>query len=55
MTREQTYEVDKVIPLLDKCRQHLDNAMYRMGEISDEDVTKLRSVYDHICKALDIL
>ena len=53
MTKEQIHEADKCVSLLNECREHLDNAMYRMGGITDEEYAKLRRVYDHICKALD--
>lgn len=55
MTREQLLEAEKVLPLLNECRVHLDNAMYRMGEIDKESYIKLRGIYDGICRVLDMI
>lgn len=55
MTREQLLEAEKILPLLNECRTHLDNAMYRMGVIDKESYAKLRKMYDGICQVLDMV
>lgn len=52
---EQIYEVSKANVLLKDARGCLDNAMYRLGNINDEDLKTLREVYENICKAQDLL
>lgn len=54
MTNAQLNEAEKVLPLLNECREHLDNARFRMGEIDDDSFIKLSTMYDYICKALDL-
>lgn len=55
MNSEQTNEVYKAVDCMKETRKHLDNAMYRLGDIDDADIAKLRRVYNHICEALDEL
>lgn len=57
MTREQIHEADKAIECLNTAREHLDNAMYRMGVVSqdDSDFIRTRAFYDAICRALDLV
>lgn len=50
---EQIVEAEKCIGLLNECREHLDNARFRMGSINPTLKHKLDAMYDHICKALD--
>jgi len=55
MTREQIIEAEKILPLLNQCREHLDNARYRMGATnpSDPQMCKCDTAYDYICRVLD--
>lgn len=54
MSPAQEREINAAIYELQKVREHLDNAMYRLGPISDEEHDKIRRIYDeHICKAID--
>ena len=55
MTREQIIEAEKAIECCQQARKHLDNVMYRMGEISDADHNRTRAFYDAICRALDLV
>lgn len=57
MTQQQINEADKAIECLNEARQHLDRAMYYMGEVSvdDPDYIRTRKFYDAICKALDLV
>lgn len=40
---------------LKECRPILDNAMYHDPNIPNEDYSKMREIYDDICKILDKL
>jgi len=55
MTREQMFEAEKILPLLNQAREHLDNARFRIGAVSKDDsmYQKCSIAYDYICKALD--
>lgn len=53
MTPAQINEADRYIGLLNECREHLDNAMYYMGPITDDERSRLREIYELVCKALD--
>lgn len=55
MTNEQIREAERIIPLLQEARQHLDNARFRMGlvENTDPQYVKCAKAYEYICKALD--
>lgn len=48
--------VFKVVDKLNECRTILDDAMYRGGILDMEsyEFKKLRSIYDAICKAIDL-
>ena len=53
LSREQILEIDKANLALKDARTHLDNAMYRLGNMPDEEYNKVRKAYDCICRALD--
>lgn len=53
MTTQQILELEKCISLLNNCREHLDNLMYRGAKLNDSDYSKMRRIYDKICSALD--
>ena len=55
MTREQILKVDKVRAHLNDCRRELDDVMYYMTGVTDEEHHRLREIYDTICAALDLM
>lgn len=46
----------KIVDKLNECRDILDNEMYRNGpvDIDSSEFKKLRSIYDAICKVIDL-
>ena len=55
MTQHQINEINKTVDLLEECRTHMTNAMYRMGDIDDPSYLGIRNAYKFVCKAMDEL
>lgn len=55
MSNEQQIILQKVGNKLKEARNMLDNVMYRMMPLSDEEFKKVREAYDLICKSNDKL
>lgn len=53
MTNEQLSKLYEVEKNLNDCRRLLDEVMYYMDRLPDNEYTKIRAAYDYICKALD--
>lgn len=53
MTIEQINEIDACIPLLNKCREHINKVLFGGLNLSDSELSKLRRIYDKICSVLD--
>ena len=54
VTYEQEMEIRQAIEDLEQARYRLDNAMFRLGNINDEDYRLLRQIYNKICEAIDL-
>lgn len=55
MSNEQQIRLDKVRGKLKEAREMLDDVMYRMMPLSDNEFKKVREGYDLICQANDKL
>ena len=53
MSNEQQIILQKVRDKLKEARDMLDDVMYRMMPLSDEEFKKVRGCYDKICEAND--
>lgn len=54
MSPAQEREINAAIYELQKVREHLDNVMYRMQPLPEEEFQKIRRIYDDcVCKAID--
>ena len=54
VTYEQEMEIRQAIADLEQARYRLDNSMFRLGNINDEDYRLLRQIYNKICEAIDL-
>jgi hypothetical protein len=56
MVAEAERAIRKVVEKLEECRSILDTEMYykRSVELDSPDFKKLRSIYDAICKVIDL-
>ena len=55
MTREQETELKKARDRITEARNILDDVMYRMTPITEDEHLKLRRAYDLLCEANDKL
>lgn len=55
MTTAQRDAVYRANEKLKEARELLDDAMYHMGGMSDDEYINLRDVYNKICSAQDLL
>lgn len=55
LNSEQVILLDSVNGNLDEARKCLDAAMFYSGKVTDNDMKKMREIYDTICKAQDLL
>ena len=53
MSNEQQIQLDKVRKKLKEAREMLDDVVYRMMSLSDNEFKKVRACYDKICEAND--
>ena len=56
MVAEAEKTIRKVVEKLEECRDLLDNEMYRKEtvEYGSKDFYTLRTIYDSICKTIDL-
>lgn len=56
MVAEVERAIRKVVEKLEECRDILDDEMYRKGtvEYDSKDFHTLRTIYDSICKTIDL-
>ena len=55
MTQPQLYRLEKVKRKIMESREILDDVMYRMIPLSDEEYERIRESYDLLCRANDKL
>ena len=55
MSNEQQIQLDKVRNKLKEAREMLDDVMYRMMLLSDNEFAKVRKAYNLVCEANDQL
>lgn len=55
MKAETTHTLYEVQDLMKEARKKLDTRMYHSGDIPKEDLDYCRSVYNAVCKVMDLL
>lgn len=55
MTSRQQIILQKVAEKLSIVRTMLDDVMYRTDGLTDNEHSRIREAYDHICEANDLL